>query len=33
MKAMIWDSEGLRDPYKIWFIQETIHEQRLDFIA
>jgi hypothetical protein len=33
MRATIWNSEGLRDPCKIWFIQETIREQKLDFIA
>ena len=33
LKGIFWNSEGLRDPAKHDFIQESVREQRLDFIA
>jgi hypothetical protein len=33
MKALIWNSEGLRDTGKHLFIKETIREQNLDLVA
>ena len=33
MKALFWNSEGLRDTAKHFFIQETITEENLDIIA
>ena len=30
---MTWNSEGFRDPAKHLFVQESIREHRLDFIA
>ena len=33
MRALIWNSEGIRDTAKHFFIQETIREQNLDIIA
>ena len=33
LKGMFWNSQGIRDPAKHDFIQETVREQRLDFIA
>jgi uncharacterized membrane protein len=30
---MIWNSEGFRDPNKHVFVNESIWERRLDFIA
>ena len=33
MKALFWNSEGLRDTAKHFFIQETIREENLDIIA
>ena len=33
LKGMFWNCEGIRDPAKHDFIQETVREQRLDFLA
>ena len=33
LKGMFWNSQGICDPAKHDFIQETVREQRLDFIA
>jgi hypothetical protein len=33
MKALIWNSEGLRDTSKHLFIKETVREQKLDLVA
>ena len=33
MKGMIWNSEGFGDPAKHFRVQETIREQKLDFLA
>ena len=33
LKGMFWNCEGIRDPAKHDFIQETFREQRLDFLA
>ena len=33
VKALFWNSEGFRDFAKHLFVQESIRERRLDFIA
>jgi hypothetical protein len=33
LKGVTWNSEGFRDSAKHLFVQETIREHRLDFIA
>jgi hypothetical protein len=33
LKGMIWNSEGFKDPNKHLFVNESIREQKLDFIA
>ena len=33
LRGLWWNSEGFRDPGKHYFVQETIRERRLDFIA
>jgi hypothetical protein len=33
VRALIWNSEGLRDASKHLFIKETIREQDLDIVA
>ena len=33
LKGLFWNSEGIRDTNKHLFIQETIRDEILDFIA
>src|SRR5207253_1247063 len=33
LRGMTWNSEGFRDPAKHLFVQESIRDHRLDFIA
>ena len=33
LRGVFWNSEGFRDPGKHLFVQESIRERKLDFIA
>ena len=33
LRGMFWNSEGFRDPGKHLFVQESIRERKLDFLA
>ena len=33
LKGLFWNCEGIRDPNKHRFIQETVRDKKLDFLA